>query len=139
MCFTVSELWEFTVYASYIVFLFVDNENNDFIKEIRDVVPASIAYWKPRQSLWEFSSRWKPSIGSRVFTDLLSNSPKRSPPFSPGYEGTENMFYFLNLILFIKDKNYKKLFTILKIKRIVYYFVLFIILYFECYLWRMAK
>ena len=33
---------------------------------------------------------------SRVFTDLLSNSPKRSPLFSPGYEGTENMFYFLN-------------------------------------------
>ena len=30
------------------------------------------------------------------FTDLLSNSPKRSPRFSPGSEGTENMFYFLN-------------------------------------------
>ena len=35
---------------------------------------------------------------SRVFTDLLSNSPKRSPRFLPGYEGTENMFYFLNEI-----------------------------------------
>ena len=33
---------------------------------------------------------------SRVFTDLLSNSPKSSARFSPGYEGTENMFYFLN-------------------------------------------
>ena len=33
---------------------------------------------------------------SRAFTDLLSNSPKRSPRFSPGYEGTENMFYFLS-------------------------------------------
>ena len=33
---------------------------------------------------------------SRVFTDLLSNSPKHSPRLSPGYEGTENMFYFLN-------------------------------------------
>ena len=32
---------------------------------------------------------------SQVFTDLLSNSPKHSPRFSPGYEGTENMFYFL--------------------------------------------
>ena len=31
-------------------------------------------------------------------TDLLSNSPKRSPQFSPGYEGTENMFYFLNIL-----------------------------------------
>ena len=28
---------------------------------------------------------------------LLSNSPKHLPQFSPGYEGTENMFYFLNL------------------------------------------
>ena len=26
----------------------------------------------------------------------ISNFPKRSPRFSPGYEGTENMFYFLN-------------------------------------------
>ena len=32
-----------------------------------------------------------------VFTDLFSNSPKRSPRLSPGYEGTENMFYFLNI------------------------------------------
>ena len=30
----------------------------------------------------------------QVFTDLLSNFPKRSPWFSPAYEGTENMFYF---------------------------------------------
>ena len=49
----------------------------------------SIACWKHRESLWEFSSRWKRS------TDLLSNSPKRLHRFSPGYEGTENMFYFL--------------------------------------------
>ena len=32
---------------------------------------------------------------SRVFTDLLLNSLKRLPRFSPGYEGTEIMFYFL--------------------------------------------
>ena len=36
-------------------------------------------------------------ILEQVKTDLLSNSPKRSPRFSPGYEGTENMFYFLNI------------------------------------------
>ena len=54
---TVSELWEFTVSASYIIFLKI--------------------------------------IISRVFTDLLSNSPKRSPRLSPGYEGMENMFCFL--------------------------------------------
>ena len=28
-----------------------------------------------------------------IFTVLLSNSPKRLPRFSPGYEDTENMFY----------------------------------------------
>ena len=33
---------------------------------------------------------------SRVFTDLLSNSPKRSPWCLPGYEGREKMLYFLN-------------------------------------------
>ena len=32
------------------------------------------------------------STAPQVFTDLLSNSPKRSPRFSPGYEGSENMF-----------------------------------------------
>ena len=50
--------------------------------------------------MWEFSSRWKPLTASRVFTDLLLNSPKNSPQFSPGYEGTENMFYFFNQSLF---------------------------------------
>ena len=38
---------------------------------------------------------------SRVFTDLLSNSPKRSPWFSTGYEGTENLFYFLTVVVFV--------------------------------------
>ena len=80
----------------YIVFLFVKTENNNFIKEIKYAVRASIACWKPQQSLWEFSSRWKPLTASQVFVDLLSNSPKRSPQFSPGYEGMENMFYFLS-------------------------------------------
>ena len=44
------------------------------------------------------SHRW---TASRVFTDLHSNSPKRSPRFSPGYEGRENMFYFLNIKIII--------------------------------------
>ena len=34
------------------------------------------------------------SIGF-LLHDLLSNSPVRSPRFSTGYEGKENMFYFL--------------------------------------------
>ena len=32
---------------------------------------------------------------SQGFTDLLENSLKRSPRFSPDYGGTENMFYVL--------------------------------------------
>ena len=42
-------------------------------------------------------------------TDLLLNSPKRSPQLSSGYEGKENMtlFYFLN----IKWHNYKVLYV----------------------------
>ena len=66
-------------------FLFVKkikSENNNFIKEIKPL---------PRQSMCEFST------ASRVFNDLLSNYPKHSPQFSQGYEGAENMFYFLNL------------------------------------------
>ena len=40
---TVSELWEFTVRASYIVFFFVKTENNNFKKEIKHLVRVSIA------------------------------------------------------------------------------------------------
>ena len=110
MAFSVSKLWEFTVSwkklkytyirASYIVFLFVKAKNNNFIKEIKHVIRSFIAWWKPLQSLWEFSSSWKPSTASRVFIDLLSNSLKRSPWFSPDYEGKENMFYILNKIYY---------------------------------------
>ena len=49
--------------ASYIVFLFVKIKNN-FIKEIKHVLRAFIALWKPRQSLWELLSRWKASTAS---------------------------------------------------------------------------
>ena len=38
---------------------------------------------------------------SQVFTDLLLNSPNRSPRFSPGYGGTVNMFYFFYKIIII--------------------------------------
>ena len=93
---------EVYICASYIVFLFVKTENTNFIKEIKHVLRAFIARWKPLQSLWEFSSRWKPSTAYRVFTNLLSNSPKHLPWFSPGYEGMENMFCFLIVIILIK-------------------------------------
>ena len=35
-------------------------------------------------------------LGVGFSADMHSNSPKRPPRFSPGYEGTENMFYFLS-------------------------------------------
>ena len=81
--------------ASFIVVLFVKLETNNFIKEIKHVLRAFIAWWKPHVSLWEFSSKWKSLTVFWVFTSLLSNSRKRSHRFSPSYEGTENMFYFL--------------------------------------------
>ena len=104
MVYSVSKLWEVTVSwkklkytyirALYIVFLFVKTENNNFVKEIKHVIHSFIAsWWKPWQSLWEFSSRWN---ASRFFTDLLLNSPKCLPQFSQSYEVTENTFYFLN-------------------------------------------
>mgnify|MGYP001794243897 CR=1 FL=1 len=72
------------------------------------------AWWQPRQSLWEFSRRWKPSTAFWVFTDLLSNSPKCSPRFLPDYEGTENMFNFLNkIIIFQRERRYTKCICIL--------------------------
>ena len=80
------------IYSTHFV-----NRPSFFLLTMKHVFHAFIACWKPWQSLWEFSSRWKPSTASRVFTDLLSNSPKHSPRFSPCYEGTENMFYFLNI------------------------------------------
>ena len=60
------------------------------------------------ECLWEFSSRWKPLTASRVFTDLLSNSPKHSPRFSPGYEGMEKMLNFLNLTHFRVNKRFHR-------------------------------
>ena len=89
LCLQVVRIYSFVkeiklyIRASYIFFLFVKTENNNFIKKIKHV-------------LRPFTSRWTPSTASWVFTDLLSNSHKRLPWFSPGYEGTENMFYFLN-------------------------------------------
>ena len=81
---------------SNIVFLFVKTENNISINQIKHAsLRAFIAWWKPPQSLWKFSSRWELSTSSRIFTALLSNSPKRLPRFSPAFEGTENMFCFL--------------------------------------------
>ena len=100
----VTKLWEFTVSwkkLKYICalrisrfFLSVKTENNDLIKEIKHVLRAFIALWKPRQSLWEFLRRWKHSTAPWGI-DLLSNSSECSPRFSPGNEGTENKFYFL--------------------------------------------
>ena len=73
--------------ASYSVSLFVTTKNN-FIKGKIHALRAFIGWWKPSTASW-------------VFTNLLSNSPKCSPQFLPGYEERENVFYFL-------DKNEEK-------------------------------
>ena len=54
---------------------------------------------------------------SRVFTDLLSNSLKRSLRFSPGYEGTENVFYFLSEQKFVYTCIFARVFTNLSFSR----------------------
>ena len=97
---------------SCIVFLFAKTENNNFRKEMKHVLRVFIAWWKPRQSLWEFSWRCKSSRTSWVFTDLPSNSPKRLPRISTGYECSENRFYFLNEKLYFKAENMKMIFIL---------------------------
>ena len=54
------------------------------------------------------NSRLEASTTSRVFTDLLSNSPKRSPRLSPGREGRGKIFYLLNS-LHLQDLKWAKI------------------------------
>ena len=44
---------------------------------------------------------------SWVFTDLLSNSPKRSPRCSSGRECTDNMFFITNKIIIFRPNREK--------------------------------
>ena len=50
-------------------------------------------WWKLRQRLW-FSSGWKPSTVSRVFIDLLSNSPNGSPLNHEGKEKISAVIFY---------------------------------------------
>ena len=66
--------------ASYIVFPFVKTENNNFTKEIKHVFRDFIA----RSNLGNVYENSRAGENhqlclGRVFIDLLSNSPKRSP------------------------------------------------------------
>ena len=66
------------------------SQKNDFIKEIKHVLPAFVACWKPRQSLWL-------RLGiSLICSQILSNVHLG---FHLAMKGTEKMFYFLNLEL----------------------------------------
>ena len=76
------KVFKLHIRATYIVFLFVKTENNTFIKICKN-------------------SRAGENSRLRIFTDLLSKSPKRSPRFPPGYEGTENMFYLSIKFIFM--------------------------------------
>ena len=57
--------------ASYIVFLLLPTDEKKIIKVINHVLFVSIAWWKPRQSLWEFSSGWKPSTSTVSRVSLI--------------------------------------------------------------------
>ena len=82
LCLQVVRIYSFVkeiklyIRASYIFFLFVKTENNNFIKKIKHVISAFIDWWKPRQSLWEFSSRWNPRLRlglSLIYSRILPN------------------------------------------------------------------
>ena len=76
-----------------IVFLLIKMENNSFIKKKKTFFPCLHSLVTNKAKVWDNSRAGeKPSTASWIFTDLLSNSPKRSPRFSPGCEGTENLF-----------------------------------------------
>ena len=55
-------------------------------------VPSIHSLVKTSAKVVRILEQKKPLTASWVFTDLLSNSPKHLPQFSPGYE---SMFYFL--------------------------------------------
>ena len=91
ICLTVLVLWEFRVRASYIGFLFVKTENNNFIIEIKHVFRDFI------HSLLKISAKFVRILEQGKTIDCVSGFQWSDLEFSqsPGYEGTENMFYFL--------------------------------------------
>ena len=82
--------------ASYIVFLFVKTEKDNFIRLLS--VPSKPGK-NPEQVFYRVST------ASRVLIDMLLNFPKRSPRLSPGYEGTENMFGSENLDITVEQNS----------------------------------
>ena len=61
----------------YLLLHILPLENNDFIKEIKHALCAFIAWWKPQQSLWEFSCRWSrfSLICSRILPNIRLGFP----------------------------------------------------------------
>ena len=45
------------IHALCTAFLFAESKNNNFVKEIQHILHAFISWWKPQQSISEFSSR----------------------------------------------------------------------------------
>ena len=99
LCLQVVRIYSFISLALYIVFQFVKTEDKKFYKRSKTCYQCLYSLVKTSAKFVGFLEQVKHSTASRVFTDLLSNSPKRSPLFSPGYESMENMFYFLNNII----------------------------------------
>ena len=67
-------------------------QGNMFMDPPKLLAPDSLPFGRP--SLKKFW--WRLWDENPRRTNLLSNSPNCSTRFSPGYEGTEKMFYFLN-------------------------------------------
>ena len=83
---TVSKLREFTASGRFVYRLFFfKTENDNFIKEMKQVVGGLRSLLKTSAKFVRIREQVKTldcvSIAYRVFADLLSNSPKRSPRF----------------------------------------------------------
>ena len=81
------------IHASYIVFLFVNNENNNFIKEIKHVVCASIACWKPR--LAKFVRILEQVKSLDCISGFHWSALKSSKRLPLGRHWKHDLFYFL--------------------------------------------
>ena len=80
--------------ASYIVFLFAKTQNNNFIKEIKHFLCAFVARRNSWQSLWEFSSRWKPQLRLGFFLICSQNLPTVHLDFHQTMNARRTCFWF---------------------------------------------
>ena len=75
------------IYALRTIIVFLFKSENNFIKEIKHIFFPS----QPSEKLSKVSENSQAGENKRLFSDTFPNSVKRF-----AYEGTENIFYFLN-------------------------------------------